>query len=90
MIEELLAAAKLGQARPSLAERLDLIRGGLRIRLRPGGALSDADGWRDAPAVFSVAAPVLLLTATGVSLLWDHVAAQFSLGWLVRAEPDRA
>jgi hypothetical protein len=45
--------------------------GGARIRLRPGRAQSDRDGWRDSPAVFSVAAPVLALGSVGLSYWAD-------------------
>lgn len=63
MLGVLLAAAPDGQRRPRLGEALDLIWSALRIRLRGGpaesGALADG-GWRDALAVFSLAAPVAL------------------------------
>ncbi len=67
MLGVLLAAARPGQDKPGRADTSDLIAAAARIRLRPGGALSDGDGWRDALAIFSVAAPVLMLASTGLS-----------------------
>lgn len=61
MIGVLLASTPTDQDRPSKADALDLIGGGLRTRLRQ---LRNGDGnpaWRDALAVFSVAAPIVLL-----------------------------
>jgi hypothetical protein len=62
MVGVLLASAPDGQRRPGPGEVIDLAAGGLRARLQSflrAGRL-DHD-WRDALAVFSVAAPVLLL-----------------------------
>jgi len=67
MIGVLIAAGPTERSWPGLVQTLDLIQGGLRIRLRPGKALSDRAGWRDSLAVFSVAGPVLVLAAVGVS-----------------------
>ncbi len=61
MIGVLLASTAADQDRPSQADALDLIGGGLRTRLRQ---LRTGDGhpaWRDALAVFSVVAPIVLL-----------------------------
>jgi hypothetical protein len=69
MLGVLMAAAEPGRDRPRLRESADLLTGAVRIRLRPGSALSDGNGWRDALAVYSLAGPVLLL-ASGI------------LGWL--------
>jgi hypothetical protein len=80
MVGVLLAAAGPDQEKPGLAVTLDLIKGAALIRLRPGAALSDRDGWRDALAVFSVAAPVLLLAAVCLSYLGDYQWAQFFPG----------
>jgi hypothetical protein len=55
--------------RPGIAEMADLLMAAARIRLRPGRALSDGDGWRDALAIFSIAAPVLTLVAAVVAYL---------------------
>src|SRR6185437_2420909 len=72
MLGVLLAAAPDGQRRPRLGEALDLLWAALRIRLRgvpaDPGALADG-GWRDALAVFSIAAPVML-------------AVYYAAGWL--------
>jgi hypothetical protein len=64
MLGVLMAGAKPGRRRPSLAESADLLLGAARIRLRPGRALSDRQGWRDALAVYSIAAPLLVLIST--------------------------
>lgn len=63
MIGVLLAAASDGQRRPRLGEAANLIWAALRIRLRPSQAAAAGDGWRDALAVFSVAAPLALVLA---------------------------
>jgi hypothetical protein len=64
MLGVLLAAAGPEQTRPSLRDALDLVRGGLWIRIRrTPPALADA-GWRDAAALLSVIAPLILLTVT--------------------------
>jgi hypothetical protein len=59
MLGVLMSAAQHGRDRPGIAESADLLLGAIRIRVRPGRALSDRVGWRDTLAVFSVAAPVL-------------------------------
>lgn len=62
MIGVLLASAPEGRRRPTIADTLDLIKGGLLARLRPADADADTDvGWRDTCAVFSIAAPVAAL-----------------------------
>ena len=75
MIGVLLAAAEPGRDRPGLRESADLLAGAARIRLRPGRALSDRNGWRDALAVFSLAGPVLVLASSILGwlagLLWS-------------------
>jgi hypothetical protein len=82
MIGVLLAAAKPGQDRGGLGQAIDLIRGGIRIRLRPRGALSYADGWRGALAVFGVAFPVLMLAAVCWSFVADLALGSFPFGLL--------
>jgi hypothetical protein len=63
MLGVLLAAAGPEQTRPSARETLDLARSGLWIRIRRApGALAHA-GWRDAAALLSVLAPLVLLAA---------------------------
>src|SRR5580693_10002974 len=74
MLGVLMAGAEPGRNRPSRAESADLLLGAARIRLRPGRALSDGPGWRDALAVYSIAAPLLVLIST-------------LIGWLA-AEPE--
>jgi hypothetical protein len=77
MLGVLMAAAEPGRDRPGLSESADLLAGAARIRLRPGRALSDRNGWRDALAVYSLAGPVLLLAATFLGwlagLFWSTV-----------------
>ena len=69
MLGVLMAAADSGCNRPSLAEWADLLLGAARIRLRPGRALSDRSGWRDALAVYSIAAPLMVLISTVIGWL---------------------
>src|SRR5580698_4051042 len=71
MLGVLMAGAEPGRTRPSRAESADLLLGAARIRLRPGRALSDRDGWRDALAMFSVAGPVLILAALCLAYAWS-------------------
>ncbi|HUJ05004.1 MAG TPA: hypothetical protein VLX31_02730 [Streptosporangiaceae bacterium] len=73
MLGVLMAGAAPGRSRPGGAESADLLAGAARIRLRPGRALSDGRGWRDALAVYSVAAPLLVL----ISALIGWLAAGF-------------
>ena len=61
MLGVLMAGADDDRDKPGVPETADLLLGAARIRLRPGRALSDRDGWRDALAIFSVAGPVLIL-----------------------------
>jgi hypothetical protein len=61
MLGVLMTGADDDRDKPGLRETADLLLGAARIRLRPGRALSDRDGWRDALAIFSVAGPVLIL-----------------------------
>jgi hypothetical protein len=63
MVGVLLAGTQDGQRRPGLADTADLIGGALRIRLRAIGRGSGDPRWRDALAVLSVVAPLLLLAA---------------------------
>jgi len=61
MIGVLLASTPTDQDRPSKADALDLIGGGLRTRLRQLRNGGGNPAWRDALAVFSVVAPIVLL-----------------------------
>lgn len=74
MIGVLLAAAPYGASRPGPASAFDLIRGGLRARIRAGWRwLADPD-WADALAVCSVAVPVIFLCYYTAGWLWSlHV-----------------
>jgi hypothetical protein len=69
MLGVLMAGAGPGRSRPGLTESADLLLGAARIRLRPGRALSDGPGWRDALAVYSIAAPLLVLASALISWL---------------------
>jgi len=69
MIGVLLAAAPGGASRPGLAGAVDLIRGGLRARIRSGWRWLADPNWTDALAACSVAVPVIL-------------AGYFTAGWL--------
>jgi hypothetical protein len=69
MLGVLMADTKPGRKGPSLAESADLLFGAARIRLRPGLALSDGPGWRDALAVYSIATPLLVLVSTLIGWL---------------------
>jgi hypothetical protein len=61
MVGVLLASAPPGKNRPDKGDVLDLIGGGLRARLRRSQTGAGNPAWRDALAVFSVVAPVILL-----------------------------
>lgn len=61
MIGVLLASTPSGQDRPSKADAVDLIGGGLRTRIRQLRTGEGNVAWRDALAVFSVVAPIVLL-----------------------------
>jgi hypothetical protein len=88
MIGVLVAGQRPGQDRPSPAQALDLMAGGLRIRLRPGRAFSDQDGWRAALAIFSLTAPLLAVGALALSIWADHYLAHqpgltIALAWFI-------
>lgn len=93
MIGVLMAAAPPGRDRPGLVDSADLLMGAARIRLRPGAALSDRDGWRDALAMFSIAAPVLVLASRCLAILgvgiWGVLAVPGS-GWAIFGGTDNA
>jgi hypothetical protein len=93
MIGVLMAAAPPGRDRPGLADSADLLMGAARIRLRPGAALSDRDGWRDALAIFSIAAPVLVLASRCLAILgvgiWGVLEVPGS-GWAIFGGNDYA
>jgi len=75
MIGVLLASAGRGQRRPSLAEAVDLIEGGLQARLRRGRYDGGDIGWRDTFAVASVAVPATLAMTWVVGIvIWALTA----------------
>jgi hypothetical protein len=89
MLGVLHAAARGGQRRPALADAVNLIWGALRIRVRTRPGPLDP-GWRDALAVCSVVAPLLLLGVVAgavLSLAADHLGLIVSLGALIPAHP---
>ncbi len=61
MIAVLLAATPQSRRRPSIADAVDLIKGGLQTRTRSSQSDGLDTGWRDTLAVASIAIPVLLL-----------------------------
>jgi hypothetical protein len=89
MLGVLLAAARSGQRRPALADSVNLLWGALRIRVRTRSAPPDPR-WRDALAVCSVVAPLLLLGVVAgavFSLAADHLGLIVSLGTIIPAHP---
>ncbi len=60
MVGVLLAAAPQDRRRPSIADALDLIKGGLQTRIRPGRSEGLDAGWHDTLAVASIVIPTLL------------------------------
>jgi len=70
MIGVLLASAHDGQRRVGLAETLDLIKGGLRIRLTPRRYDGLDAGWRDTLAVASIAIPTMIAIPYAVIFGW--------------------
>jgi hypothetical protein len=63
MLGVLLAAAEPERSRPSLGDALNLVRGGLGIRIRRAPRTLANAGWGDAAALLSVLAPLILLLA---------------------------
>jgi hypothetical protein len=59
----LMAGAEQGQRRPRFAEAVDLIRSAVRMRLFPVRSGPERRGLADGLAVFSLVAPLFLLTA---------------------------
>jgi hypothetical protein len=70
MIGVLLASAGGGRRRPGLAESLDLIRGGLRIRLKPRMYDGIDAGWADTLAVASLAIPTMVAILYAAMSAW--------------------
>ena len=69
LLAVLLADVADGQHRPGVLESADLVRNGLGMRLRPDVSRSARQGWSDALAAYSLAAPVLLLLTTVTTFL---------------------
>ena len=65
MLGVLLAGARPGQDRPSIADTFDLLRGAVRVHLRRAVSASDAPGWPAATAIAGFLA-TLLLAADGL------------------------
>jgi len=70
MVGVLLASARNGQRRPSLADTLDLIKGGIQTRLRPARYDGLDDGWRDTLAIASIATPAMIAMLYAVIFAW--------------------
>lgn len=83
MLGVLMADADDDRDKPGVPETADLLIGAARIRLRPGRALSDRDGWRDALAMFSVTGPVLILATVCLVYLVQLVTS------LLQGSPGR-
>lgn len=64
MLGVLLAAAGPNQTRPAVRDVVDLVRGGLGIRIRRAPGALARGGWREAAALLGVIAPLLLLAGT--------------------------
>jgi hypothetical protein len=79
MIGVLLASAGDGQRRPHLADAVNLIGGGLRIRLRSMLGWRAGQATRDALAVFSVCVPAIWLISV-VVLYSTLTVARFGRG----------
>jgi hypothetical protein len=71
MIGVLLAAASGGQRRPRLADTLDLIKGGMRIRLAPRRYDGLDVGWSDTLSVASVAIPTMIAIVYAAIFGWS-------------------
>jgi hypothetical protein len=86
MIGVLLAGARAGQRRPRPSDALDLIRGGLRIRLRSLLSGNLDSKLTDALAIYSIIVPVVLLIsgavwATGTNYRWLRETSNMALWW---------
>ncbi len=73
MVGVLLAAAPQDRRRPSIADALDLIKGGLQTRIRPGRSEGLDAGWHDTLAVASIVIPTLLFIYFAI-WLWIRVS----------------
>jgi hypothetical protein len=86
MLGVLIAAARPGQARPTLRETSDLIRGGLQVRAARAVAGAAGTGWRDALAVAGVLVPLIMsLNALRLGLAWWSSLPDSPF---IRAHPD--
>ena len=77
----------LARPRGRVGHELIMLPGAARIRLRPGRALSDGPGWRDALAVYSIAAPLLVLISTFIGWLAAGLVTRFDLVGLTMMPP---
>jgi hypothetical protein len=79
MLGVLLAGARPDQARPSIADTFDLLRGAVRVRLRRAVSAPDTSGWPAATAVAGFLA-TLLLVADGLRFAVDapQAVSQFA------------
>src|SRR6516164_4929826 len=85
LLAVLLADVADGQHRPGVLESADLVRNGLGMRLRPDVSRSARQGWSDALAAYSLAAPVLLLLLSvnsyppAMSLIWPGLCVTVAI-----------
>lgn len=79
IIGVLLAASRPGQRRPGLVDTLDMFGGAARIRLRARFTGPADPGWRNALALTSLIAPVLLVALSRVGV--DDLAAIGPAHW---------
>lgn len=87
MLGVLMATARPGQARPTLRETGDLIRGGLQVRAARAVAAAAGAGWRDAFTATGVLIPLIMsLNAVRLALEWWSLH-RFGLPF-TRARPD--
>jgi hypothetical protein len=88
MIGVLLACAGSDKSRPGFADTVDLVIGGLRIRLAPPRDDGFDAGWRDTLAVASVAIPAMLAIVYAAIFSWAaynriSIAASVPAGMIV-------
>jgi Domain of unknown function (DUF1707) len=77
----------LARLRGRVGHELIMLPAVARVGLRPGRALSDGPGWRDALAVYSIAAPLLVLIATLIGWLAAGLVTRFDFVGLTMMPP---
>jgi hypothetical protein len=85
MLAVLMAGTQPGQRRPGLAETVDVIVSGLRMRLRRAGPGPASPRWAEALAVFSVIGPLAILLTTLLEVVVPyHLPPANRAPWLFR------